>query len=294
MELLQLRYFCDAAETENFSHTAHRYRIPPSAVSQTVKRLEGELGASLFDRTANRIRLNENGKLLYAKARQALSLLEYAEREIRDGQQEICGELRLLVCTNRRLLTAAIEEFREHYPAVTFLLDHRVRDSYDRYDLVIADETELPDTWEKQLLVVEDVLLAAERSHPLARAQRVSLADLRGASFVSMNEDSSLYRTTRRICLAEGFEPTVTIQCDDPHSVRQYVSLNLGITLFPAVSWAEQFPENVVVRPVGAYQRSTYVYRKRNGYRSRATEEFLACLMRQRQIGCEKNGKSNF
>ena len=62
MELLQLRYFFDSAKTENFSKTAERYKVPPSSVSSAVKRLENELGVQLFDRTDNRILLNENGK----------------------------------------------------------------------------------------------------------------------------------------------------------------------------------------------------------------------------------------
>ena len=40
MELLQLKYFCDAAECENFSRTAEKYRVPTSNISQTVKRLD--------------------------------------------------------------------------------------------------------------------------------------------------------------------------------------------------------------------------------------------------------------
>ena len=43
MELLQLTYFCDAAETENFSRTAQRFTVPPSNISQSIKRLETEL-----------------------------------------------------------------------------------------------------------------------------------------------------------------------------------------------------------------------------------------------------------
>lgn len=49
MELLQLKYFCDAAETENFSKTAKKYLVPTSNISQSIKRLERELGVELFD-----------------------------------------------------------------------------------------------------------------------------------------------------------------------------------------------------------------------------------------------------
>ena len=65
MELLQLTYFCDAAETQNFSKTAKKYTVPTSNISQCIRRLEEELGQPLFMRTANRIQLNERGKAFY-------------------------------------------------------------------------------------------------------------------------------------------------------------------------------------------------------------------------------------
>ena len=55
MELLQLTDFCDAALTENFSKTAEKYKVPPSNISQSIKRLEKELSIALFDRRANRV-----------------------------------------------------------------------------------------------------------------------------------------------------------------------------------------------------------------------------------------------
>ena len=284
MELLQLRYFCDAAETQNFSHTAIRFQIPPSAVSQTVKRLEREMGAPLFDRSANRIRLNENGRILYDRASRALALLEEAERQIGDSARAIGGEIRLLVHTNRRLITQVIGAFRERYPDVTFLLDHQVKEGFDRYDLIISDEPFPFDRWDAFPLVTEHFCLAVARDHPLANAEEISPVDLREESFVSMREDSSLYRTTRRICLEHGFEPRVTIQCDDPYSVRQYVAMNLGITLFPAVSWEGLFSEQVRIRPIGPFCRTTYFRQRKNGYHSRAVTEFLSFLEQRRRL----------
>ena len=48
MELLQLTYFCDAARSENFSQTARKFFVPPSNISQSIGRLEKELGCALF------------------------------------------------------------------------------------------------------------------------------------------------------------------------------------------------------------------------------------------------------
>jgi LysR family transcriptional repressor of citA len=64
MEFLQLRYFLDSAHTQSLAKTAKKHMVPASSVSAAIKRLEEELGCSLFDRTANRITLNENGRRL--------------------------------------------------------------------------------------------------------------------------------------------------------------------------------------------------------------------------------------
>ena len=62
MELLQLKYFYESATSESFTKTAEKHLIPVSSVSASIKRLEMELGCKLFDRTSNRITLNQNGK----------------------------------------------------------------------------------------------------------------------------------------------------------------------------------------------------------------------------------------
>ena len=42
MELLQLKYFCHAAQSCNFSKTAEKFGVPASGISQSIKRLEKE------------------------------------------------------------------------------------------------------------------------------------------------------------------------------------------------------------------------------------------------------------
>jgi len=84
MELLQLTYFCSAAETESFAKTAQKYGILAQGVSQSVRRLEKELGVSLFDRYANRIVLNERGKMFYETSKNVLDKLDNAKKLVCD------------------------------------------------------------------------------------------------------------------------------------------------------------------------------------------------------------------
>ena len=76
MEFLQLKYFSHAAKTENFSHTAQNFMVPTSCISASIKKLETEIGVKLFDRTANKIKLNEYGKILLTAVNQTEELFK--------------------------------------------------------------------------------------------------------------------------------------------------------------------------------------------------------------------------
>ena len=96
MELLQLKKFCHAAGSGSFSATAREFCVPPSDISQSVRRLEQELGAPLFTRHANAVKLNERGAEFARRAQEALALLEDAAAAAADrvdaGQVHICAK----------------------------------------------------------------------------------------------------------------------------------------------------------------------------------------------------------
>ena len=84
MEILQLQYFCTAAETENFAEAGSLMNVPASSISQSVRRLEKELGVDLFDRKANSIELNQRGRAFYIQTKSGLNMLRDAKTKAMD------------------------------------------------------------------------------------------------------------------------------------------------------------------------------------------------------------------
>ncbi|MBQ7039729.1 MAG: LysR family transcriptional regulator, partial [Clostridia bacterium] len=218
MEILQLKYFCDAAVCQNFSQTAQKFMIPPSCVSASVKRLEKELGVNLFDRSANKAVLNENGKKFLHATSLALNLLEGAVREIKTGEQ--AREIKLLVACNRRVVTSCIEKFRERNPDVSFSLAHHTDKSFFDFDMIISDTT-IPEASEQILLFKEPMLLAVNRKNPLAKKPEILAKDLENEKFITMQKGSSLSRITEVLCAKAGFSPNISIESDDPYYIRK-------------------------------------------------------------------------
>lgn len=155
MELLQLRYFLVAAKYEHMTKAAEVLRIAQPALSQSIKRLEQELGIPLFDREKRNIRLNDAGRFLEQKLLPIMAALEELPAEIkkRDLMNQRTIYLNLLAAT--RLVTDCIIAYKELHPEVIFRL---VQDPAREHD-DICISTAFPGEFKHE----EDHLLLRER-----------------------------------------------------------------------------------------------------------------------------------
>ena len=274
MELLQLKYFCDAAQTENFSKTAKKFDVPTSNISQSIKRLETELNTELFTHLSNKIILNENGKKFYLNAQKALNALRDGVTAVNASDDNIEGEIKISACTNRRIVTDTIERFKKKYPSVSFIIRHTRIDTED-FDIII-DAGNFSEDYKTTPLITEEIVLAINKNNPLAN-HSVTSETLKNQRFISMPKGTSMYDYTLKCC--DSFVPNITIFSDDPYYIRKYVDLGLGVAFFPALSWKNQFSENVVIKKAGNISRITYVACKSDKYLSKSSRLFNAELL---------------
>lgn len=258
MEILQLKYFCDAAQTQNFSKTAKKFLVPPSNISQTVKRLENELETPLFERHANKIKLNDAGLFFYKNAKAALEMLENAENVLKKSVNNETIKINIHIC--RRIVMGAIEEFRKNNPQVSFITAHNNYEISDDFDIIVTDkELDLP--YLKIMATEEDFLLAYNKN-TFSINNMISPSELEKLPLVTMNSGSSIYESTINICDELGFSPHIVLQSEDPFYLRKCLELGLGISIVPELSWHGQFSENISLKNIGNFKRQIYVYKK--------------------------------
>ena len=74
--------FVTAAEAGGFTAAARRLGLTPAAVSKAIRRLEGDLGVRLFDRTTRRVELSDEGRRFFHRCRAAVEA-------VRDGRDAL-------------------------------------------------------------------------------------------------------------------------------------------------------------------------------------------------------------
>ncbi len=287
MELLQLKYFCHAAETENFSETARFFLVPPSNISQSIKRLEQELGASLFDRRANRLTLSQAGKGFYRHTKAALSELHQGAEELKKAI--LPPQLKICIKVNRRIAMQAVEQFRRAYPEVDLIVRHHA-DRDDDFDLLIDGTDHREEGYQSEVLLSEEIVLAIRKDDPLSQKDRLTAKDLKDYPFITMNSGDNIHTVTRDVCRSMGFEPRIAIQSDDPFYIRQCVELGLGVSVIPSLSWLGQFSERVLFKTLTGSVRKTYVCHQKNP--SPVTQAFIRLLKQEFQYE-EKTAQSS-
>ena len=156
MELLQLRYFLDSAENENFSKTAEKYMVPASCVSIAVKKLEKELGCALFDRHSNKIKLNDNGRLFHASIKNAISEIDNAVYTLSEFPNSKNEDIFILIKSERRVIGEQLLKFKEQYPNVVLHLSHDFNThDFEKYDLIIDEQTDIYKGFDRVPLLIE-------------------------------------------------------------------------------------------------------------------------------------------
>ncbi len=285
MELLQLKYFCEAVRCENFSKTAAKFGVPPSDISQSIKRLERELGAELFERGANKISVNEEGRRFYERVLDALFTLDGAVTELCDDVRH--GQIKIFAASIRRIVLATIEKFKKEYPDVEILLTYD-KSEYGDFDIIVADGDYDGRGLARRLLLSEEMLLALNKNHPLAAAEQIRVADLSGESFISMGKDTGLSRTSERICAESGFLPNVSIRCNDPSYIHRCVELSFGVAIVPQISWRGLFGGDVVLRRFCDTKREIFMYTGEKKYVRECVKAFCDMLRDECSLEMEK------
>ncbi|MEV0375406.1 LysR family transcriptional regulator [Streptomyces sp. NPDC050636] len=220
MELRQVRYFVMVAQELHFGRAAERLHIVQSAVSQQVRRLERELQAELFDRSARHVRLTAVGERFLPEARALLAAEERARAVVAELAVTRATTLRLGTSTGLGShLDRVLDALAGLAPEIGVeLVDAHARERFERVTSRELDAAfvrgEADGTGPGGLSFVplwQDPLVAAVPArHPLASSPgAVALADLADVPLVltERRNNRALVDLVVTACHDAGFVP---------------------------------------------------------------------------------------
>ncbi|MGI5127197.1 LysR family transcriptional regulator [Pseudonocardia sp. CA-107938] len=203
MERREIEIFLTLAEELHFGRTAERLLISQARVSQTIKKLERQFGAAMFDRTSRRVALTPIGAALYADVRAGHDRIERGIAAAIAAGRGIAGTLTvgLEAPAVAELAAPVFARFRQRNPGVE--LAFRETGFVDPLDLLRSGEVDVavtnapvdePGFEEGPVVLQEPVVLAMPRGHRLAERSEVTLADLDGEAVFRAGRRAAPYR----------------------------------------------------------------------------------------------------
>ncbi len=247
MELHQLAYVVAVAEEGSFTRAAEREHVAQPGVSAQVRKLEAELGQSLFERGAAPVRPTAAGEAILPFARAALA----AAAGVRTAVDELAGLLRgqisigVIPWVGQWFLTALADFHRRHpdvelslVEAASLELLGGVRSG--RLDLALAGLAATTPAGLESVVVTEQELVAAvPDGHPLARCGAVGIERLAEHPLIALPPHAG-----GRTALEEGFARAgqslrVALEAGDPRVLMQLAAEGLGVAIVPASAPSE-------------------------------------------------------
>jgi DNA-binding transcriptional LysR family regulator len=246
VELLQLKYFQTVARLEHMTRAAEELGIAQPALSQTIARLEEELGVPLFDRPGRNIRLNHFGRAYIQRVERIFEELAQGRRELNDLAEGRQGQIELALSAATHLLPDLLSAFRKDHPAIHFQLSQHQDTTVTNmvlqltrgvYDFWISSPPLQQPGISSVALLTEDILLAFPSTHPLARRPQIRLHEVAEEPFISLKSGQSLRQLTDSFCQQAGFRPRIVFESDEPSTIRGLIRAEQGIAFVPAISW---------------------------------------------------------
>src|SRR5580700_11895558 len=185
MDLSQLEVFLAVGRVRRFSRAAENFFRTQSAISQTIRTLELQIGEPLFDRSSRDGVLTDAGRVLQEYAEKLINLRQDAQTALVEMRELQKGKLTIAANEFTALyLLPVLAEFRRLHPALKITvrrsLGSHIPDDVLKHDVELGVLSYDPQEPQLKSIVVylDELALVVPPGHPLASAGEVSIKQL--------------------------------------------------------------------------------------------------------------------
>lgn len=281
MELTQLKYFFITAGFEHITRAAEELHVAQPALTQSIHRLEEELGVKLFDRHGRNIKLSPPGKILQKRLSVIFSELDDAISEMCDVAGIADKTIRLNVMAATKVITDIIIAYKKKVSDVNFQLTQEPGHRDCDFTVSSFSQEEGRTVFGEQVPFTERIFLAVPIKSHYAAMRQIELKALKNEKFISLAGSKAFRNICDEYCRKAGFEPKVIFESDSPDAVRNLIGAGLGVGFWPQYTWGPVFSENVVLLPVSRpdCKRSIVVSRESKTAENGLLDDFYSFML---------------
>lgn len=287
--LKPLRAFCQTVRLGSVSRAAEALFISQPAVTLQLQALEREFGVVLLERAGRRLVPSREGQLLYEMAQPLVDNLDGLGERFRDTVGGLDGgELRIAAnsTTILYLLPSIVAKFRQQQPNVRLTLHNAITADgtdllrSDAADLTVGSLLDVPADLSYEAVQRFEQMLITPPGHPLSQASRLELAQIAQYPLILPPRRQVTWRLVDRVFQQQRVPYSVSLEVGGWEVIKQYVALDMGISIVPALCLAAEDARQLAIRPAGPlFPSRTYGVAVRRGRPlSAQARAFIECI----------------
>ncbi len=268
MTLTELRYIVAVARERHFGRAATACFVSQPTLSVAVRKLEEELGVTLFERVRNEVSVTHVGERIVAQASRVLEETEAIRVLAEEGRDQLAAPLRLgaIYTIGPYLLPELVPRLHEVAPSMplvveenfTARLGERLRQG--ELDAVIVALPFQAAGIVTRPLYREPFVVALPQGHRWGRRKAIAATELAGENLLLLGAGHCFRDQVLDACPGCGRSAQVegeiqqTVEGSSLETIRYMVASGIGITVLPcsAVEAGRQGHSMLVVRPFRA------------------------------------------
>jgi DNA-binding transcriptional LysR family regulator len=239
MDRYLLRYFLAVAELGSFSRAAAKTNVTQPTLSVGIAKLEGEVGARLFERTTRRVSLTPAGSRFLVHARRISQEYEAALREVSEAPQLKRVRAGVLSTIPARDLERVVAHHTRHAGGEALeILDSTERDianrlSDGRLDAAITILRPGLESFAQETLRTEPYVLFVGGDHKLSGVESVEGGALAGETMIVRRQCEGLPEISRYFTNRD-VRPFFSLRTLSDDRAMSMVEAGLGVTVAPS------------------------------------------------------------
>jgi DNA-binding transcriptional LysR family regulator len=236
IDLELYKVFYVVAKNKHMTRASEELHISQPAISQSIKKLEDQLGGTLFLRSNKGMELTEEGKMFYEYVKGALELIGNAENEFTSFKDLSKGEIKVGCSTTltKIILMDALENFHKDYPNINInivngLTSNLINDlKLGKLDFVIFNESNVKEN-NLYLEKIKELKQGFVYNPDYYTDNVKTFSDLNKLPLILQNGESNSRKLLDYIALQEHVKLIPRMEVVSQELISEFANIGLGV-----------------------------------------------------------------